>query len=116
MANVKVEDLHVNPKTGLVACRFLGAKEGPKGDEVRVGEAGLGLRAGEVRGFEPERAAYLINHGWAELIPVKEVVAAHKADEASRVAAAERDALAGAIAVKAVPSIAAAGGDSGTGK
>lgn len=73
----KNDELFVNPNTGLVAVRFLGASEDPKDPEARrEGHAGAGLRVGEVRGFDLVTAAALIAKGVAEPVPADEVKAA----------------------------------------
>lgn len=37
--------------------------------EIQISEAGLGLRAGEVRGVSPETARRMIDKGTAKLVP-----------------------------------------------
>ena len=88
--------MFVNPKTGLVALKYLGtvdpALADADGNPVKVGHAGAGLRVGEVRGFEPAAAKWLIDNGMAEEVPEKEVRKAMGLDDA--VASANADAIA----------------------
>ncbi len=63
---------HAN-ETGLVPIKFKGVKinpGSPDGPENRAGEAGLGLRVGEIRGVSPEVAHRMIALDTAELVVV----------------------------------------------
>lgn len=52
--------------TGLVPIKFIGLPIDPaEPDGPRAGEAGLGLRVGEVRGVSPAVAARMIDAGTA---------------------------------------------------
>lgn len=48
--------MKVHPVTGLVPC------------EIKVSEAGLGLRAGEIRGLMPDVAEKMIKAGAAKAV------------------------------------------------
>ncbi len=63
----KPESLKAHPVTGLVPIKFLGVAIDTK-DGGRAGEAGLGLRVGEIRGVAPEIAARMIDMGTAEAV------------------------------------------------
>lgn len=109
MSKVTVEDLYVNPQTGLVACKYLGARvENPSNpdDTSREGHAGAGLRVGEIRGFEPEQAVKFINAGLAEPLDAKDVKKAAAADAGSRAASAEASARSRSAAAKAAADVA----------
>jgi len=65
----KPESLKAHPVTGLVPIRFLGRKVDGKNGPEYVGEAGYGLRVGEIQGVSPEVAARMIDAGTAEAVP-----------------------------------------------
>jgi hypothetical protein len=61
-------DIHVNDN-GLSPIKFLGVPtdlDNPNKD--RAGEAGLGLRVGEIRGVQPDVARRMIARGTAEAV------------------------------------------------
>jgi hypothetical protein len=61
-------DIHVN-ENGLSPIKFLGVPTDPENpDTNRAGEAGLGLRVGEIRGVAPEVARRMIKLGTAEAV------------------------------------------------
>lgn len=74
MAKVDVSS-YVNPETGLVPIKFLGVAlpgtDDGTGKPQRAGEAGLGLRIGEIRGVGPDVAANMVEIGTAELVKVE---------------------------------------------
>lgn len=71
MAATNPKSLKTVTATGLVPVKFLGVpKDANDPDGDRVGEAGLGLRVGEIRGVEPITAARMIDMGTAELVPI----------------------------------------------
>lgn len=75
----KETDLFVNPKTGLVAVKFLGVPSEDKRE--RLGDAGAGLMVGEVRGLIPENAVKWIDAGIGEAVDIKLVKAAIAAED-----------------------------------
>lgn len=78
--------MFVNPKTGYVALKYLGAPDPASNDPNnpdREGHAGAGLRVGEVKGFDLKTAQWLVSKGWAEEVPEDEVKASIAADEAA---------------------------------
>lgn len=71
------KSLEAHLVTGLVPIEFLGVPI--DGGDGRAGEAGLGLRVGEVRGVAPEIAARMIDLGTARAVkPVVDGAAAPK--------------------------------------
>lgn len=61
------DEMRPHPKTGLYPVRILGLPiEGDK--DKRAGEAGLGLRVGEVRGVSLDVARTMIAKGTAEYV------------------------------------------------
>lgn len=61
-------DIHVN-ENGLSPIKFLGVPtDSEYPDKNRAGEAGLGLRVGEIRGVAPEVARRMIKLGTAEAV------------------------------------------------
>lgn len=65
---------YINEATGLVPVKFLGVPlpgtDDGTGKPQRAGEAGLGLRVGEIRGVGPDVAVNMIELGTAELVKV----------------------------------------------
>lgn len=90
----KASDLPVNA-VGLVPIRFLGIPLDPSDpSRGRAGEAGLGLRVGQIMGVLPDVAARMINLDTAELIDKKAIEAKAAAKAKASAAASPKPATA----------------------